>query len=134
MTALEIKAAIGLACLLAIIALLALVHHMGAKAGRADQLAFDQKTITALQTDILSCHGNVDRLNASLTEQGEAVAALKAASDAKVAAAGKAVTAAQKATQAADKASTAIKAHPPVGTDVCLRVEDADITFLEQIR
>jgi len=106
------------------------VHTAGADA-HARQVA---PIIERLKTDLTTCQDNTDRLGEALEAQNDAVQALKAQSDAKIAEAAKTVSAAQKSTLAAEVAAARIRANPPRGSDVCVRMLDADETFLEALR
>lgn len=90
--------------------------------------------LTLVQRDLGTCSGNVSALSGSLGRQNAAVAELKADSDARLAAAENIAQAARKSTLAAEVASARIKAKPPIGSDICVRMQSADETFLEAIR
>lgn len=107
---------------LAVLSLLFAVHHHGYNKGLAKERAKADIAIAALNTRLNVCHGNVDALNAAVTRQNGAVAALKAESDKRSAEAAKALTAARKATTAANQRVGAILAAKP-GTDQCASAE-----------
>lgn len=81
-----------------------------------------------------TAQGNVTALSAGIEAQNAQIRSWKADSDARLAKAGQAVTSAQRATLSAEIASAWVKSHPPVGTDVCVRVQDSYETFVKAIQ
>lgn len=116
---------IGLA--LAVLALLAGVHHHGDTQGAAREKAKADRaindSITGWRARLNQCQANAKTLDAALTRQNGAVAAFKAESAQRSEAAAKAVTAAQRATVAANQRIGALMAVKS-GADQCKSAED----------
>lgn len=118
----------------AVLALLAGVHHHGVTQGRDGEKAKADRAIndrvTGWRARLDTCRANADQLDAALTRQNGAVAALAAESAQRSAAAAKALTAAQRATAAANQRVGAILAAKP-GADQCT---SAEALIMESIR
>jgi hypothetical protein len=84
--------------------------------------------------NLRQCRINAGNLQAAIDEQNRAVEALKADSDARLARSWMALSDAQHATLSAKAASDYIKAHPPVGADICVRMLSTDETFLKALQ
>lgn len=115
---------------LAVLALLAGVHHHGVTQGRAGERVKADREIAAVNARLTTCHGNVERLDGALRTQGAAVTALKAESDRRTAAAAKALQTARTATEAANRRAGAILAAKP-GADQCA---SAEALIMEHVR
>jgi len=96
-------------------------------------LADASATLDATRSDLATCQGNTATLQAALSRQDEAVRALAAEGASRVAAAEKALQRAKSETARAEAASARILARPPVGADVCERVNDVDRKLLESL-
>jgi uncharacterized protein HemX len=102
--------------------------------GTQKQIAAAEVVQKATDRKLWAAEGNVSALQSGIDQQNDQILAWKADSDARLAKAEQAVTSAQTATLAAEIASARIKAHQPVGSDVCVRLLDADETFTENLK
>lgn len=120
--------------ILCVFLLLVTLFQRGEVAHAKDALTKEQAAHALVTADLKTCKDNTNALQTAIDLQNTAVAAWKAASDAKVSAADKAATVAQRNAQAAQTVADMLKNHVPVGNDVCSRVLDSDAQFVESLK
>ena len=83
---------------------------------------------------LADCRGDVDRMADAVGRQNDAVTALRAEGDRKVAEAEKAVTEAQKGRASAESRAAKLLKNPPAGIDACARAMSAFETVKESLK
>lgn len=126
----KLKAMLGGIVLASMVGVFAYFHHLGVQA----QIKRDAPVIAGLQSDLFACRTNTASLDAAIKDQNAAIGAMKAESDARIAAISKQLSAAKKQTMKAEAAAAYVRAHPPKGPDLCSRVLDVDQTFLKALQ
>lgn len=112
-------AAIALACIALIFGFALHERH----AQYASDLIHERNAVAAVQRDLDTCHSNGQALEASLAAQNASVAALKAESDARVAASVKAVSGARAVAESYRQSAASILRAKP-GVDRCQSASD----------
>lgn len=106
-----------------------------AAAKRADGLHAEiHAPVTGYVARLALCQGNVDRLDAKLVVQNNAVEALQADSDARIARAQAGLNASRRAAADARFRADRLAGATITGATVCDRVADADRQVLEMLR
>lgn len=105
----------------------------GDRAGAARVQATIDAPKIGWKARLADCHGNVDRLNASLTAQNAALKANSTADAARLAEATKAISAATQATAKAEAKAKALK-RPLTGKTQCDRLLEVDARLMESLR
>lgn len=100
----------------AVLALLAGVHHHGVTQGRASERVKADREIAAINARLDTCHKSVDDLKATVAGQNAAVDAAKVEGDRMTANAEKAASDARKARNEADKIARRLAAYQSAPT------------------
>ena len=119
---------------LCIVLLLSLAVQRGELSHARDALAAEQKAHALDKASLKTCNDNVDGLVGAIDRNNAAMAKWQQQSDATLSAADKAAVVARRNAAAAQTTADMLKAHVPVGNDVCSRVLDSDAAFLESIK
>lgn len=110
--------------------LLAGIYFKGKGDQRASDLIHERNAVAAVQRNLDTCHANGQALEASLAAQNSAVTALKAESDARVAASVKAVSGARAVAESYRQSAASILRVRP-GVDRCASASEL---ILEAVR
>lgn len=119
---------------LSLLLLILLLTSCGQLKAKDGVIRDQERRITSLRADLLTCQDNTGKLEASIAAQSASVAAFAEEQARRQREAETAVSEALRGRKDAEARAARLRAHQPQGVDLCARVVSADDAVLEALK